>query len=139
MTTWNCINRAYALDAHEHYVFVDGAGRVALADHTIVDFSNPASGEDGLMLWNDKVGEFQQMHGEGLAIKVSVVLDDGYVTSLWIAPEVAKSIENATGKKVAPATFKVGPFEYHRSRPAPFDEAEFIAEARRWVEESTRS
>lgn len=135
MTTWNCINRPHALEAQEHFVFVDGAGRVALADHSLRDFYDPASTDDGLLIWDDNIGTFENgCHGT-LYLTLTVTRNDGSKGFVWVSPEVAGSIENATGKKVAPATFKVGPFEYHRSRPVPFDDAEFIAETRRWVKE----
>lgn len=138
MATWNCINRQYALDSQEHYVFVDGAARVAIADHTIRDFNDPSTTEDGLLLWDGNVGKFEYIQGEGLSLVIGAYLDDGYHVRISIAPEVAQSIENATGKKVAPPTINYGPFKYSRPR-VQMDEAEFIAEARKWVEESTRS
>ena len=51
--TWKLINRRSAMRDYSHFIFFDGKD-VAIADHSIIDLGNPASTEDGLLLFDGK-------------------------------------------------------------------------------------
>ncbi len=48
---WVLLNRGFAQSQYTHYVFFDPQrGRVAIADHSLRNLSDPGSTDDGLLL-----------------------------------------------------------------------------------------
>ena len=57
---WKLINRHEANKQYTHYVFVRG-DEVAIADHSIYDMNDPSTTDDGLLLWDGKVGTVSRL------------------------------------------------------------------------------
>jgi hypothetical protein len=81
---WTLLNRSFAKRTFSHFLFVDGQGRVAIADHSIRNMKDPASTEDGLLVWDgqpirlkdvhDPIGFAKTENGEtvGVAVQTAV-------------------------------------------------------------------
>ena len=49
---WHIINRREAQKYNTHYLYINVRGDVAIADHSIRNLSDPASTDDGLLIWS---------------------------------------------------------------------------------------
>lgn len=89
---WKLINRTEALQRHSHFIFIRG-DEVAIADHSLNKSTDPASTDDGLLLWDGNVG----------TIRTDYVLlrlkgdSESYVS---VSTLTAYRIQQATGKQV---------------------------------------
>ena len=50
-TGWCLLNRKQAVAYWSHYVYMNDAGTIALADHSIRNLNDPNSTDDGLLTW----------------------------------------------------------------------------------------
>lgn len=48
---WHIINRAEAKRYYTHFLYINVRGDVAIADHSIRDIFDPASTDNGLLVW----------------------------------------------------------------------------------------
>jgi len=91
---WKLINSKEAQQFYSHFVFVRGDD-VAIADHSIGSLRDPSSTDDGLLLWDGKVGE---VYSYGALVEIG--LQGGSFAS--VSPLTAYRIQQATGKQVIP-------------------------------------
>lgn len=91
---WKLINRKEAVQQYSHFVFIRGDD-VAIADHSIGKMTDPASTEDGLLLWDGEVGKIYR----GL---IEIGLNGVRGSFAQITPLTAYRIQQATGKQVIP-------------------------------------
>jgi len=91
---WQLINRQEAVQQRSHFVFIRGDD-VAIADHSIGKMTDPASTEDGLLLWDGKVGKIYQG-------SIEIGISDGRGSYIHVTPLTAYRIQQATGKQVIP-------------------------------------
>lgn len=91
---WKLINRQEAIQQNSHYVFVRDDD-VAIADHSIGNLKDPSSTDDGLLLWDGKVGKLY--HGA-----VEVRITGGRGSYVQLTALTAYRIQQATGKQVIP-------------------------------------
>ena len=93
---WKLINKAEAIGCDYHFIYTMD-DLVAIADHSIIDMDNPASTDDGLILWDGKVG---RITASG-TIAVGVITNDT-ASCCHLAALTARRIEQATGLQVIP-------------------------------------
>lgn len=91
---WVLINRKEAVQQNSHFVFTND-DEVAIADHSIGKLTDPSSTEDGLLLWDGKVGKV--FHG-----LIEIGISEGRGSYIHISPLTAYRIQQATGKQVIP-------------------------------------
>lgn len=91
---WVLINGKEARQENSHFVFTKGDD-VAIADHSIGKMTDPSSTEDGLLLWDGKVGKIYR----GL---IEIGISEGRGSYIHVTPLTAYRIQQATGKQVIP-------------------------------------
>jgi hypothetical protein len=91
---WKLINRTEALQRHSHFVFVRGDD-VAIADHSLNKVTDPASTEDGLLLWDGKLGTIRTNY-------VLLRIKGDRESFVSVSTLTAYRIQQATGKQVIP-------------------------------------
>ena len=93
---WKLINKAEAIQCDYHFIYTMD-DLVAIADHSIRDMDDPASTDDGLCLWDGKVG---RVTASG-TIAIGIIANDAS-SCCHIAALTAHRIEEATGLQVIP-------------------------------------
>ena len=93
---WKLINKAEAIRCDYHFIYTMD-DLVAISDHSVSDIDNPASTDDGLILWDGKVG---RITASG-TIAIGVITNDTS-SCCHLAALTARRIEQATGLQVIP-------------------------------------
>jgi len=115
MSTWTCMNHKSANMRQQHFIFVEaGTDRVAIADHSLRDLDDPASTDDGLLVWSGTTGEWHTNSLGGYSLHIRVQTADGEGSWVSLSPHTAKDIEDATGQRITPSSVSIGPFVYVR-------------------------
>jgi hypothetical protein len=96
---WHLINNKEAKRYFGHYVYINVRGDVALADHSVTNFLDPSTQDDGLLVWTGDMPKFNWVDGYAL---VPIYKDDDTTASIPVSLLTVLRMSQALGKNLWP-------------------------------------
>lgn len=96
---WHLINNKEAKRYFGHYVYINVRGDVALADHSVTNFLDPSTQDDGLLVWTGDMPKFNWVDGYAL---VPVYKSDDMTASIPVSLLTVLRMSQALGKDLFP-------------------------------------
>ena len=99
MHNWTLLNKKIAKSHWSHYVYINEAGTIALADHSIRNLADPGSTDDGLLTWTGAYLSVFNRRGNPM-IMVPVYMKDGRTSTVPTCFTTVIVMAQALGKDV---------------------------------------
>ena len=105
-------NKLEAKKSFSHFLFHnDDDNTVAIADHSLANFDNPSSTEDGLLVWTGELGRLITTSDRHTSVLLDVrSVDDGLYTVI-VSVLTACRIEQLTGLQVIPMNEEIADYK----------------------------
>jgi hypothetical protein len=105
-------NKLEAKKSFSHFLFHnDDDNTVAIADHSLANFNNPSSTEDGLLVWTGELGRLITTANRHTSVLLDVKSDDDGLYTVIVSVLTACRIEQLTGLQVIPMNIEIADYK----------------------------